>query len=290
MEDNYRFRLVNNRTPRSRALGNALRKARLERKLGLRQFAKDIGRDASLLSRWETGDRTPGPIEVAHILGKLDITGARYEEIIDLALATDESRWLATTLPAQEAQTAALIEFERTANVITELAPLLVPGLLQTSNYTRAIMVRAKVPEGEVGTKVAVRMGRRDALIRPEQPASYAGLIAEGALRQMIGSREIMAHQMSFLLEMAARPNVEIRVVPYHSDWHPGLDGPAMLIDSATDPALVFLEVLGSGMFLHTASDVATYRDAVAVVLACALTVEESLAVIALIKSEWEAA
>ena len=290
MEDNYRFRLVNNRTPRSRALGNALRKARLERKLGLRQFAKDIGRDASLLSRWETGDRTPGPIEVAHILGKLDITGPRYDEIIELALGADESRWLANTLPAQRAQLSALVELESTANVITEVQPLLVPGLLQTSNYTHAMMTADRIPEDDVGTRVGVRMGRRDVLIRPDQPARFVGLIGEGGLRQLIGTREIMTQQLAFLLEMANRPNVDILVVPYDSGWHPGLSGAVLLIESETEPAVVHLEVHRTGMFLHTTNDVAIYHEVVEDVRARALTVEDSLAVIALIKSEWESA
>jgi transcriptional regulator with XRE-family HTH domain len=290
MEDNYRFRLVNNRTPRSRALGNALRKARVAAKLGLREFAKAIGRDASLLSRWETGDRTPNPIEVAHILGRLDVTGNQYTEIIDLAVDIDDSRWLATTLPAQQAQLAALVDCEQSANVITDIAPLLVPGLLQTSNYAQAIMTEGKVPEAEIPTRVDVRMGRRDVLIRPDNPVKYVGLIGEGALRQLVGTREIMAQQLAFLLEMAARPNIDLRVVPYDTGWHPGLDGPLLLIESETEPAVVHIELHRTGMSLHLAHDVAMGRAAVDDVLTHALTAEDSLAVIALIKSEWESA
>ncbi|HEX3649561.1 MAG TPA: helix-turn-helix transcriptional regulator, partial [Pseudonocardiaceae bacterium] len=65
MNVNQRCKVVNNRTPRARALGNALREARLAQDIGLRQFAKALGRDAGLLSRWETGDRAPVPTDVA---------------------------------------------------------------------------------------------------------------------------------------------------------------------------------------------------------------------------------
>src|ERR1700743_2403489 len=121
MTDNPRCRLVNNRSPRARALGKALRDARLDKKLGLREFAKSLGRDPSLLSRWETGDRTPPPTEVAQILGNLRITGKRYDEIIELAHGADDPLWLATTLPEQRAQLAALLDFESTASVITDV-------------------------------------------------------------------------------------------------------------------------------------------------------------------------
>jgi transcriptional regulator with XRE-family HTH domain len=267
-----------------------LREARLDQDLGLREFAKTLGRDPSLLSRWETGDRTPDPVEVSYILGKLDVTGARYTEIIELARGADESRWLATTLPAQEAQLAALVDFEHSANAITDIAPLLMPGLLQVRNYAYAVMMQGKVPESEIPHRVDVRMSRRDVVIRPDDPVRYVALICEGTLRQQIGSRETMAEQLAFLLDMAIRPNVDIRVVPYDTGWHPGLDGPMLLIESATEPAVVHIEVHRNGMSLHLADDVAIYREAVDDVMTHALTAEDSLAVIAIIKSEWESA
>jgi transcriptional regulator with XRE-family HTH domain len=290
MENSQRCRLVNNRTPRSRALGNALREVRLDRNFGLRQFAKEIGRDASLLSRWETGERTPAPTEVARILGKLGVTGDRFDDIVELAEHTDDSRWLATTLPAQRAQLAALLDFERSAGVITDSSPLLIPGLVQTSDYTRAIMsAGGTMPAEEVSTRVAVRMGRREVLTRRE-PARFVGLIGEAALRQRIGSREIMAEQLGFLLEMAERPNVDIRVMPFDSDWHPGLDGPILLIESATEAPVIHLEVRGTGLFLHTRSDVNNYRQAVDSVSEQAINAESSLTLIAMAKAGWESA
>lgn len=288
MTDDCRFRLVNARTPRSRALGNALRKARLDNNIGLRQLAKEIDRDASLLSRWETGDRTPPPTEVAQILGKLGVTGVRYAEILELAQGTENSRWLATTLPDLRAQVAALVDFEATADVLTDVAPLVVPGLLQTRNYARAIMTAVRMPEDEIDERVDTRVGRRHVLTRDDRPVRFIALIGEGALRQLVGTRAIMAEQLAFLLDMAERPNVEIRVVPYDSGWHPGLDGSTLLIESRTDPAVVYLGIHRSGLFLHGSGDVMAYREAVDDVMAHALAAEDSLAVIALTKAEWE--
>lgn len=290
MENNQRCRLVNNRTPRSRALGNALREVRLDRNIGLRQFAKEIGRDASLLCRWETGERAPAPTEVARILGKLGVTGDRFDDIIELAEHTDDSRWLATTLPAQRAQLAALLDLERTASAVTDTAPLLVPGLLQTSGYTRAIMSGGDtVPADEIETRVAVRMGRRMALTRPE-PLHLVALIGEAALRQRMGTRETMADQLGYLLEMAQRPNIDIRVVPFDSDWHAGLEGSAILIESTTEVSAVHLEVRASGLFLHTRADVDNYRIALGTVFEQAADTEESLTMIAMAKAGWESA
>lgn len=289
MDINQRCRLVNNRTPRARAVGNALREARLDSEIGLREFARDVGRDPSLLSRWETGDRIPSPVEVAHILGKLGVTGERYEEIIELASGTDDARWFATTLPEQRAQLAALLDFERTASVLTDVSPLLIPGLLQTSDYARAIMIDGGLSPDEANMRVAIRMGRREAFARHESPRLVA-LVGEAVLRQLVGTAEIMAEQLDFLLEMADRPDVDLRVVPFDSGWYPGLSGAAFLIDSDTQPPVLHVELPVSGLFLHGRDELQKYRTMVDTVMARAMSPDDSVAVVALAKAGWESA
>ena len=87
------------RTPKARALGSALRAAREDRGLKLRQLAIQINRDPGILSRWETGERTPKPENVSQILTALGVNGAHYDEIMTLAYRTDEPQWAATTQP-----------------------------------------------------------------------------------------------------------------------------------------------------------------------------------------------
>jgi transcriptional regulator with XRE-family HTH domain len=288
MEEFPRCRLVNNRSPRARALGKALREARLDQDLGLREFAKTLGRDPSLLSRWETGDRTPPTTDVAQILGNLHIKGKRYTEILELAEAVDEPLWLATTLPEQRAQLAALLDFERTASVITDISPLLVPGLLQTSQYTRAIMSAGfAVPPDEINTRVAIRMGRREVLTRRE-PARLIAYIGEAALRQRLGSPATMSEQCGHLTNMAALPNIDIRIVPFDSDWHPGLQGASLLIESEAATPVVHLEVRETSMFLHSVTDIDACRQAIATLSEQAMSPEDSLVVIALARAGWE--
>lgn len=289
MDVNQRCRVVNSRTPRARALGNALREVRVASGTGLRQFAKQIGRDASLLSRWESGERTPTPTDVAQILGKLGVTGDRYDDIIELAQGIDNTSWLATTLPEQRAQLNALVDFERDASAITDVSPLLVPGLLQTSDYTRAIMTDGGVPADEIGTRVAIRLGRRDVITRPD-PVPYRVLIGEAALRQLIGTRQIMADQLQFVMGMAERPNVEIRLIPFDAGWHEALVGASIIIESTVNPSVTHLEVRDTCLFLHARQDVARYRAATDKVAARAMSPEDSLAVIALVKAGWESA
>jgi hypothetical protein len=255
--------------------------------LGLRQFAKAIGRDPSVVCRWETGDRLPQPTEVARILGRLEVTGRKYDEIMELAYGADAPRWFATTVPEQRAQLATLLDFEQTATVISDVAPLLIPGLLQTSNYTRAVMTEGGLSPEEITTRTAIRAGRREALSR-KNPVTLNAYIDEAVLNRRIGTPEIMAEQLGLLHDMAGWSTVDIRVMPLDSGWHPGLEGSFILIDSKTELPVVYREVYGSGLFLHDDAEIDSYRAALARVAGKAMSAEDSLVVIALAKAGWE--
>jgi len=213
------------------SLGAALRQAREEKDMLLRELAEAINRDIGVVSRWETGDRTPKPEQVAQILTKLQVTGDRYDEIMTLAYGTNESQWVATTLPEQRQQLAALVDWEQRATRIVEVHPLLIPGLLQTPEYVEGIMTAAGVPSGEIALRVTSRLGRREAITK-RKPAELLVLLGQGALNQDIGCRPAMIRQLDHLLEMAARPNIELRIVPDHRGWHPGLEGSFTLIEA----------------------------------------------------------
>src|SRR5262245_47523636 len=111
-------RFIMARTPKARALGAALRQAREENHLLLRELGSAINRDIGVISRWETGERTPKPEQVAQILTTLGVNGERYDEIMTLAYGTDQSQWVATTLPEQKQQTVAYLDWEQNASRI----------------------------------------------------------------------------------------------------------------------------------------------------------------------------
>lgn len=273
------------RTPKAQALGAALRQAREDKQLLLRELAAMIQRDIGVVSRWETGDRTPKPEQVAQILTKLEVDGERYDEIMTLAYGTNESQWVATTLGEQRQQMAAYLDWEQGATRIVEIAPMLVPGLLQTNDYIRAIMTAGGVPADEVSLRVTSRIGRREVLTK-RNPAHLLVLLGQAALHQDIGGRATMIGQLDHILEMAARPNIELRVVPDHRGWHPGLEGAFALIESPRPPSgrragtksasIVFVGTRRSVLMLHEEPDIAAYRQAVESILAVSLPPESS--------------
>jgi transcriptional regulator with XRE-family HTH domain len=261
------------RTPKARALGAALRQVREEKHKLLREVASVINRDIGVLSRWETGDRTPKPEHVAQILTTLGVNGDRYDEIMTLAYGTDESQWVATTLPEMRQQMAAYLDWEQNASRIVEVAPLLIPGLLQTSEYITAIMTAGGVPVGDIASRVTTRIGRRE-VITKRRPAELLVLLGRGALNQTIGGKAVMIEQLGHVLEMAGHPNIELRIVRDHCGWHPGLEGAFTLIESSQAAALrnvsakghaavVFVETRRSPLMLHEDGDVNAYNGAI---------------------------
>ncbi|MEU5853476.1 helix-turn-helix domain-containing protein [Saccharopolyspora shandongensis] len=279
---------ANDRSPKARALGSALRAAREEQGWGLRQLASQIGCAPGTLSRWETGERMPKRADVKRILTQLDTDPERYDEIIDMTGGGADPRWIAVTLPEHRQQLAALLECERTATEIFQMAPLLIPGPLQTTRYIRAIMTAGGVPADEVETRIAVRIGRRELLTRSTAPR-ITYIIGEAALRQLVGSADAMVEQLGHILEMSKLDNVDIRVMPFDRSWHPGLDGSFLLIDSDEVSSVVFLETRSSGIFLHNKDDIDNYRVAADTVLNLALNGASSRKLISQICKELEA-
>jgi transcriptional regulator with XRE-family HTH domain len=276
-------------SPRATALGAELANARAAAGMTLRQLSDLTGVSHGALSRYENGTRMPEVAVVKKICDGLGLPPGEREVLLERARGGDAGPWLAISMPEQRRQLDALIARERTALAITNVAPLVVPGLLQTSAYARAIMTRARVPAGEIETRVAVRVGRREALTR-EQPARLLALINEPVLRQLIGDADIMAAQLRHLVAMADWPNVDLRIVSSGVGWTPMLDGPFVICEDADGSAIVHLETRTSGLFLHESRDVDAYVEAAEQILGAALDPGESVVMIRAELAQTEAA
>ena len=267
------------RTPKGRALGRALREAREGKRLTTRDLGEMLSRDHGVVSRWETGERTPKPEQVAQILTVLGVNGDRYDEIIALSYTPDESSWVASTLPAQRQQLSAFVDIEEKATKLIEVSPLLIPGLLQTDDYVRAVMSGGGIPAGEVATRVAIRIGRRAVLNRAKL-SSFVALIGESALYQQVGGSSVMRDQLRHLIGIADHPKVELRIVPFGAGWNPALEGPFIILESEQSKPVVQLESRRSSLLLHEAIDVVAYQRAVDKVRLVAMGQHESLRII----------
>ncbi|HYQ69057.1 helix-turn-helix transcriptional regulator [Actinophytocola sp.] len=275
-------------TGRGVNLGEGLRKARKDTPGSptVREVALALNLSPGALSRYENGRRLASPEVVTRLLdyyvGRgLTISERTRETLMGLARGTESSPWVALSLPEQQRQLSTMLRFEQTATRIIDVAQFLIPGLLQTEEYARAIMVRAEVPDHQIDTRVAVRIGRQHAISRPDKPAKILAVIHQAALEERIGGPEVMARQLRHLLTIGKKPNVELRVVPKGLDWHPGLETAFVLDEFDDRTPVVHIEIRDTGLFFDQPEDVAPYQAAVQKVLREAMSKADTLTLIA---------
>ncbi|MEV4644564.1 helix-turn-helix transcriptional regulator [Saccharopolyspora sp. NPDC049357] len=260
-------------TPRSRALAAAIRTVREEAGISGRELSKRLGMSHGTISHWETGRRVPTPEDVASLLTAAGVTGAEKRRLVELARHASEPNWLTVGIPGIPQQLAGAVECERSASAIHQWSPMLIPGLLQTTDYARALLKAGGLPPNEIETRAMVRIARRET-ITCKTPLRLHVLVGENALRDEIGSPEVMVDQLRHLLGLMARDNVTIQVVPPNVGWHPGVVGPFVMYDFPDAPSAVHFEHYSSGAFVVDTDDVHEYRHAVDWICKVALSPE----------------
>ncbi|GAA4410866.1 helix-turn-helix domain-containing protein [Actinokineospora soli] len=265
------------KSPKTLALGSALRAARQDKNITLRDFAGQLGIDFGMLSRWENGLRIPKPENVAQILTSLGVVGEQYKGIMTLVRDTAADHWTATSSLEIEQLTAAFRSAEKNSALITSVCPLLIPGLLQIPEYVRAIMVSGTcLTDAEVEERVAARIARQDVLVRPI-PAGYTVLLGEAALRQQVGGPAVHLKQLRHLLKMGGRANIDLRVVTFEESWHSMLDGAFHMFTGDTIETTVVIESREMQTWLHRPEHVNRHRRAVRDALDIALSRADSM-------------
>ncbi|HEX3778552.1 MAG TPA: helix-turn-helix transcriptional regulator [Pseudonocardiaceae bacterium] len=271
-------------TPRAHQLGAEIRDLRLVAGIGFRELARQLGYTHTKLSHIESGRRAPTPEDTATILAHLGVTDDKREELLALARAAADPDWVA---PGVGKTLAALLEYERTAKLITEANQALIPGLLQTRDYARSIMLSSGATTGEADHRVAIRMSRRDVLDRAD-PVTLRALVGEYALRYPACDASVMSDQMRHLLKWGERENVEIRVIPIASQWTPVHNGPFVLIEFERPNPVVHLENYRSAVFVTDKRDVRDYQNAAENLRRAAMNPAATTGLITELLNRWE--
>jgi transcriptional regulator with XRE-family HTH domain len=237
-------------------LAAELRALRRRHDLTTREMAERVGTSNANITHWETGSR-PIPAErLTAMLDALDVHGDDRERILGLKRLAEGPGYLAAGMPSIGEQLAQLIEYERTASRITDVAPLVLPGLLQTSDYARAVL--GEGPDTE--TRVALRVGRADVVTRRRNPVEFIALIDSEVLVRPFAERDVMHDQLEHLLRMTELPNVTIQVVSStRPGWHPAMAGPFILLEFPTATPIVHFEHYRASSFLWDERDVAVF-------------------------------
>jgi len=164
-----------------------------------------------------------------------------------------------------------------------------VPGLLQTEHYAKAMLYDARpdIDELEAERRVRVRMQRQSLLIQ-DDPIELWVVLDEAVLSRPVGGDTVMRGQIARLVEATEMPNVTLQVLPFDAGAHAGMDGTFTILDfpDAQDPDVVFVENATGGLFLEKADELFKYHLIFRALHTVALSAEESAALLAKLAKE----
>ncbi|MEV6182624.1 helix-turn-helix domain-containing protein [Streptomyces sp. NPDC052016] len=273
---------------RRRKLGAELRALRARVGLTSGQAARLVGWHQSKVSRIETGTSGTKPADVRLLLDAYGVTDPQLRELM-LALAGSvesggRDHWVHAYRGVLPPAYRDFISLESQATAMRTLETTVVPGLLQTPEYARAVTRAAVegVDEEQVDTLVEVRLARQDVLrVRP--PLELNAVLDEAVLRREVGGPEVMARQLERLMEAARLPQVTLRVLPFTAGAHIGVTGSFVIFSfsSTSDLDVVVLDHLTSSLYLERKEDLQAYTEAFNALRAHALSPADTLEYIA---------
>lgn len=179
-------------------------------------------------------------------------------------------------------------KIERQARSLLLWEPLLIPGLLQTSEYAYEVLRRGQpgASDAEIDQQVQARMDRQEVL-GSDHPPMLLAVMDEGTLRRQVGNSKVMHDQLARLLDLAARPKVVLQVVPVDAGPHPGMAGPIALASSDGTPDVAYLDTALTGQLIERPEDVAAVALLYDTLRAEALPARASVEVITKVKDSW---
>ncbi|NYI07281.1 hypothetical protein FHU37_004224 [Allostreptomyces psammosilenae] len=201
----------------------------------------------------------------------------RFEALMTLARQRDIRGWWRMWDHATNAAYREYIALETTATDVLIFQPNLIPGLFQTADYARTIISSVDMaPADSVAPQVELRMARQSVLSQPNAPRITA-IIGAAALQAVIPDGGMEA-QARALVHAAARPNVDVRVLPARTPAHPGLTGGFSLLRFAEGPEfdVVYMEYATGSLYVEDPAEVSRYAQAHALLLSLALSAEAS--------------
>ncbi|MFI6084074.1 Scr1 family TA system antitoxin-like transcriptional regulator [Streptomyces sp. NPDC051217] len=184
---------------------------------------------------------------------------------------------------------AAAAEAEAIATAIKEYAPLLIPGLLQTEAYARAVFraYQPTAPEAVIDELVEARLERAKLLSDPTTPLFW-GILDEATLRRQVDGPAAMAEALHHVANLARRHRIIVQVLPFSAGAHMALEGALKLMSFSDAPPLTYLQSMGSGQLLDDPASVARYELTYDLVGASALSPRESLALIEQLAEDYD--
>jgi len=264
-------------TVRRRELGVLLRALRSARELTVDQVAAELLCSPSKVSRMETGMRGATARDIRDLCDLYGVTDvAERERMMTLAREGKQQGWWQSF----GLDYANYVGLEQEATSITIFQSAVVPGLLQTADYTRAIHAIGvpQLPDPAIEERIEERLTRQQLLSR-ENPPNVEVILDEAVLHRPIGGPAVMREQLGYIIIAASRPHIGVRVVPYAAGAHPALESNFILLEfDGQAPTIIYVEGLVGQIYMESQKDVDRYQRALDLLRGQALSPQDSAA------------
>ena len=266
---------------RRRLVGGALRRYRENVGYALEDAARVLECDRSKISRIETGQRGIRPKELRELLAEYGAPESEQSALLAIASRGGQRGWWHPFVGSFSEAYLDYVIMESVASEIMVYEAQLVPDLLQTDDYARAI---AAAEPGYTTAEqredaVAAKALRRQGVLTGKRRLSV--ILGEGALHQVVGGPGVLAGQISHLIQLSEElPDLTLQVLPFSAGAHAAAGSGSLAIlrfPDAPSLGVVYLEALSGGVYLESQADVARYIRAFALLRAAALSAADSV-------------
>ena len=260
-----------------RQLGRRLQRLRLEAGFGLDDVTEAQIAGRTKMWRIESGRISVRQGDVLALAQLYGLDSPTRDELVALAIATKAIGFQQDHDSPVAEWAGMFAELEASAAQLRTYSCEVIPGLLQTANYARAVTAaNSALDDQAVERLVAFRLQRQRAFLERTDPGQIDAVLTAGAFGLVVGAEELMAIQRAHLREMAARDGIHIRVLPVNG-VHTAMRGDFVMMDFAEvdDPSLVYLESLIGSRYVEQTDQLAVYREAFDAIFARAIPVEE---------------
>jgi transcriptional regulator with XRE-family HTH domain len=246
-------------------LGSQLRKLREAKGITREEAGYLIRASESKISRMELGRVSFKERDVVDLLGMYGVQGEDDRAaLVTLARDANSPGWWHKYSDVLPDWFSVYVGLEEAASLLRVYEVQFIPGLLQTADYTRAIIEhgRSAATAEEIERRAMLRATRQEMLAKPGPPRLWA-VVDEAALRRPIGGRAVMRAQLERLIAATEDPNVTLQIVPFDSGGH-AAEGGAFTIMRFPElelPDVVYVEQLTSALYLDKREDVERYSE-----------------------------
>jgi transcriptional regulator with XRE-family HTH domain len=255
-----------------RQLGRHLRELRNRARLTVRAAATALEWSDQKIWRIETGQTSMRSLDVEAMCRVYGADAELTKGLMGLAKETKNRGWWHAYGDVIPEGFDLFIGLEGAAASLRQYTKDLVPGLVQTEDYARALILKDNphVDRGEIERRVHVRLARQELLTRVTAPPTLELALGEAVLRQPVGGGEVMARQLHRLVEATELPNVSLRVMPFAAGLYHGLmSGPFTILrfpvngdGQPMEPPTVYMEGFTGDLYLDKPQEIERYDQA----------------------------